>query len=180
MIVPFLNPPTPLCSSSHRGGAITFVLRLFLFLCDYCMNRIKFMTSLHRLLNSIITLLHSLSNIFILYLLTIHNNDLVVACRRVWGVLSRVKCTLRALDRTPHARLFIIIRAMARPAHSTHALSFALSETFLNAGSKVNIRLNHSLSGEYFTVTYHFCFLEIFDNSRRIISFIVFVEHKFE
>lgn len=80
-----------------QGGAITFVLRLFLFLCDYCMNRIKFMTSLHRLLNSMTTLLHSLSNIFILYLLTIHNNDLVVACRRVWGVLSRVKCTLRAL-----------------------------------------------------------------------------------
>lgn len=179
MIVPFLNPPTPLCPSSHRG-AITFVLRLFLFLCDYCMNRIKFMTSLHRLLNSMTTLLHSLSNIFILYLLTIHNNDLVVACRRVWGVLSRVKCTLRALDRTPHTRLFIIIRAMARPAHSTHALSFALSETFLNAGSKVNIRLDHSLSGEYFTVTYHFCFLEIFHNSRRIISFIVFVEHELE
>ena len=179
MIVPFLDPPTPLCPSSHRG-AITFVLRLFLFLCDYCMNRIKFMTSLHRLLNSMTTLLHSLSNIFILYLLTIHNNDLVVACRRVWGVLSRVKCTQRALDRTPHARLFIIIRAMARPAHSTHALSFALSETFLNACSKVNIWLDHSLSGEYFTITYHFCFLEIFHNSRCIISFIVFVEHELE
>ena len=177
MIVPFLDPPTPLCPSSHRG-AITFVLRLFLFLCDYCMNRIKFMTSLHRLLNSMTTLLHSLSNIFILYLLTIHNNDLVVACRRVRGVLSRVKCTLRALDRTPHTRLFIIIRAMARPAHSTHALSFALSEAFLNACSKVNIWLDHSLSGEYFT--YHFCFLEIFNNGRRIISFIVFVEHELE
>ena len=128
MIVPFLDPPTPLCPSSHRG-AITFVLRLFLFLCDYCMNRIKFMTSLHRLLNSMTTLLHSLSNIFILYLLTIHNNDLVVACRRVWGVLSRVKCTLRALDRTPHTRLFIIIRAMARPAHSTHIIIFYACET---------------------------------------------------
>lgn len=179
MIVPFLDPPTPLCPSSHRG-AITFVLRLFLFLCDYCMNRIKFMTSLHRLLNSMTTLLHSLSNIFILYLLTIHNNDLVVACRRVWGVLSRVKCTLRALDRTPHTRLFIIIRAMARPAHSTHALSLAFSETFLNTGRKINVRLDHSLSGEYFTVTYHFCFLEIFNNGRRIISFIVFVEHELE
>mgnify|MGYP000761884081 FL=1 len=179
MIVPFLDPPTPLCPSSHRG-AITFVLRLFFFLCDYWMNRIRFMTSLHRLLNSMTTLLHSLSNIFIQYLLTIHNNDLVVACRRVRGVLSRVKCTLRALDRTPHPRLFIIIRAMARPAHSTHALSFALSETFLNACSKVNIRLDHSLSGEYFTVTYHFCFLEIFNNGRRIISFIVFVEHELE
>lgn len=179
MIVSFLDPPTPLCPNSHRG-AITFVLRLFLFLCDYCMNRIKFMTSLHRLLNSMTTLLHSLSNIFILYLLTIHNNDLVVACRRVRGVLSRVKCTLRALDRTPHTRLFIIIRAMARPAHSTHALSFALSEAFLNACSKVNIWLDHSLSGEYFTITYHFCFLEIFNNGRRIISFIVFVEHELE
>lgn len=172
--------PQPPYARAPTGGAITFVLRLFLFLCDYCMNRIKFMTSLHRLLNSMTTLLHSLSNIFILYLLTIHNNDLVVACRRVWGVLSRVKCTLRALDRTPHTRLFIIIRAMARPAHSTHALSFALSETFLNAGSKVNIRLNHSLSGEYFTITYHFCFLEIFHNSRCIISFIVFIEHELE
>lgn len=78
-------------------GGYYFCFTLIPFLCDYCMNRIKFMTSLHRLLNSIITLLHSLSNIFILYLLTIHNNDLVVACRRVWGVLSRVKCTLRAL-----------------------------------------------------------------------------------
>jgi len=147
MIVPFLDPPTPLCPSSHRG-AITFVLRLFFFLCDYWMNRIRFMTSLHRLLNSMTTLLHSLSNIFIQYLLTIHNNDLVVACRRVRGVLSRVKCTLRALDRTPHPRLFIIIRAMARPAHSTHALSFALSETFLNACSKVNIRLDHFVEHE--------------------------------
>lgn len=179
MIVPFLDPPTPLCPSSHRG-AITFVLRLFLFLCDYCMNRIKFMTSLHRLLNSMTTLLHSLSNIFILYLLTIHNNDLVVACRRVWGVMSRVKCTLRALDMTPHARLFIIIRAMARPAHSTHALSFALSETFLNAGRKVNIRLDHSLSGEYFTVTYHLCFLKIFNDSTCVICRIVFIEYELE
>lgn len=100
MIVPFLDPPTPLCPSSHRG-AITFVLRLFLFLCDYCMNRIKFMTSLHRLLNSMTTLLHSLSNIFILYLLTIHNNDLVVACRRVWGVLltAHMHYRLRFLKR---------------------------------------------------------------------------------
>lgn len=179
MIVPFLDPPNPPMPELPQGGYY-FSFTLIPFLCDYCMNRIKFMTSLHRLLNSIITLLHSLSNIFILYLLTIHNNDLVVACRRVWGVLSRVKCTLRALDRTPHARLFIIIRAMARPAHSTHALSFALSETFLNACSKVNIWLDHSLSGEYFTVTYHFCFLEIFNNGRRIISFIVFVEHELE
>ena len=128
MMVPFLDPPTPLCPSSHRG-AITFVLRLSFFLYDYCINRIRFMTSLHRLLNSMTTLLHSLSNIFILYLLTIHNNDLVVACRRVWGVLSRVKCTLRALDRTPHTRLFIIIRAMARPAHSTHVIIFYACET---------------------------------------------------
>lgn len=179
MMVPFLDPPTPLCPSSHRG-AITFVLRLFFFLCGYWMNRIRFMTSLHRLLNSMTILLHSLSNIFIKYLLTIHNNDLVVACRRVWGVLSRVKCTLRALDRTPHTRLFIIIRAMARPAHSTHALSLAFSEAFLNAGRKINVRLDHSLSGEYFTVTYHFCFLEIFNNGRRIISFIIFVEHELE
>lgn len=106
MIVPFLDPPTPLCPSSHRG-AITFVLRLFFFLYAYWMNRIRIMTSLHKLLNSMTTLLHSLSNIFIQYLLTIHNNDLVVACRRVWGVLSRVKCTLRALDRaTPHPSFY--------------------------------------------------------------------------
>ena len=161
-------------------GGYYFCFTLIPFLCDYCMNRIKFMTSLHRLLNSMTTLLHSLSNIFILYLLTIHNNDLVVACRRVWGVTSRVKCTLRALDRTPHARLFIIIRAMARPAHSTHALSFALSETFLNAGRKVNIRLDHSLSGEYFTVTYHLCFLKIFNDSTCVICRIVFIEYELE
>lgn len=172
--------PQPPYARAPTGGLLLLFYAYFFFLCDYCMNRIKFMTSLHRLLNSMTTLLHSLSNIFILYLLTIHNNDLVVACRRVRGVLSRVKCTLRALDRTPHTRLFIIIRAMARPAHSTHALSFALSETFLNACSKVNIWLDHSLSGEYFTITYHFCFLEIFHNSRCIISFIVFVEHELE
>ena len=179
MMVPFLNPPTPLCPSSHRG-AITFVLRLSFFLYDYCINRIRFMTSLHRLLNSMTTLLHSLSNIFILYLLTIHNNDLVVACRRVWGVLSRVKCTLRALDRTPHTRLFIIIRAMARPAHSTHASSLAFPETFLDTRRKVNIRLNYTLSGEYFTVTYHLCFLEIFNDSACVICRIVFIEYKLE
>lgn len=110
-------------------GGYYFCFTPVLFLYAYWMNRIRFMTSLHRLLNSMTTLLHSLSNIFIQYLLTIHNNDLVVACRRVWGVLSRVKCTLRALDRTPHTRLFIIIRAMARPAHSTHAIIFYACET---------------------------------------------------
>lgn len=82
-------------------GGYYFCFTLIPFLCDYCMNRIKFMTSLHRLLNSIITLLHSLSNIFILYLLTIHNNDLVVACRRVWGVLltAHMHYRLRFLKR---------------------------------------------------------------------------------
>lgn len=110
-------------------GGYYFCFTLVLFLYAYWMNRIKFMTSLHRLLNSMTTLLHSLSNIFIQYLLTIHNNNLVVACRRGWGVLSRVKCTLRALDRTPQPRLFIIIRAMARPAHSTHVIIFYACET---------------------------------------------------
>lgn len=82
-------------------GGYYFCFTLIPFLCDYCMNRIKFMTSLHRLLNNIITLLHSLSNIFILYLLTIHNNDLVVACRRVWGVLltAHMHYRLRFLKR---------------------------------------------------------------------------------
>lgn len=82
-------------------GGYYFCFTLIPFLCDYCMNRIKFMTSLHRLLNSMTTLLHSLSNIFILYLLTIHNNDLVVACRRVWGVLltAHMHYRLRFLKR---------------------------------------------------------------------------------
>lgn len=100
MIVPFLDPPTPPMPELPQGGYY-FCFTLIPFLCNYCMNRIKFMTSLHRLLNSIITLLHSLSNIFILYLLTIHNNDLVVACRRVWGVLltAHMHYRLRFLKR---------------------------------------------------------------------------------
>lgn len=138
MIVPFLDPPNPPMPELPQGGYY-FSFTLIPFLCDYCMNRIKFMTSLHRLLNSIITLLHSLSNIFILYLLTIHNNDLVVACRRAWGVLltAHMHYRLRFLKRflMPVAKS---ISGWITPCPASISLSLIIS-VFLRSSTMADV-----------------------------------------
>lgn len=120
-------------------GGYYFCFTLIPFLCDYCINRIRFMTSLHRLLNSMTTLLHSLSNIFILYLLTIHNNDLVVACRRVWGVLltAHMHYRLRFLKRflMPVAKS---ISGWITPCPASISLSLIIS-VFLRSSTMADV-----------------------------------------
>ncbi len=89
MMVPFRHPPTPLCPTPIRGLLLSFyasTLSLY-----YRINRIKFMTSLHRLLARSTTLLKSLTSSF---------NIITSFYEAVDHSISSVKgkCTLRALD----------------------------------------------------------------------------------